>query len=229
LIRRLRGLSLGLAIFLVALAVLRWGGWWRVAEVRVLGAHHLPSESLAELTQIVSSANILRLDLRGIRDRFIADPWVKDVRVCCHPLSRKVIIYVSEREPVGRVETEGGSAVWVDAEGVVLGPADAPMLTGVREKEGRVSPQAAQAAQALERTKSELSPFLPRFDASDPDCVIARSDEGLVVLCGPIGRLPHTLAILKKLWEEHQAGLIDLSAYSEVDLRWEGQIILKPR
>ena len=49
------------------------------------------------------------------------------------------------------------------------------------------------------------------------------------MLCGPIGRLPRTLAILKKLWEEHQAGLIDLSAYSEVDLRWEGQIILKPR
>lgn len=225
--RLLRGLALGLATVLVAVATLRWGGWWRVTEVRVLGAHHLPSESLTELTQIVSSANILRLDLRGIRDRFAAHPWVKDVSVRCHPLSRMVEIYIDEREPVGRVELEGGEAVWVDAEGVVLGPAEDALLVGVRGTGGRVSQKVAEAAQALEGSGFKAASF--RFDGSDPGCVIAHLPGGVVARCGPIGKLPHVLVILTRLWEQHRAGLIDLSAYSEVDLRWEGQIILKPR
>jgi len=225
----IRGLCLFLALCLLGTAVLRWGGWWRVNEVRVLGAHHLPPEYLAELTKIVSSANMLRLDIRGIRDRIIASPWVKDVQVRCHPLSRNVEIFVQEREPVGRVEIEGGRASWVDAEGVVLGPAEGAVLTGVQVRDGRVAPEVAVAAQALEQTTPDLLAFFPHFNASDPNCVITEGGDGPVVLCGPIGELPHTLAILERLWKEHKAGVIDLSAYSEVDLRWEGQIILKPR
>lgn len=198
--------------------------------MKVIGALRLSPESLTELTQIVQSANMLRLDIRGVRDRAEADRWVKEVRVECDYLSRTVVIYITEREPVARVGLEGGIETWVDAEGVLLlQPAEGAALQGVRPRGGRVAPEVVAAARALERLDPQLLSLFPVFDATDPNCVVARSHCGTVVRCGPISTLPEKLAILSELWEQHVRGKIDLTAYAKVDLRWDGGIVLKPR
>ncbi len=229
--RLLRWGCLFLAFLLVGYALLRWGGWWKVADVKVIGAHRLSPESLTELTQIVQSANMLRLDIRGVRDRAEADRWVKEVRVECDYLSRTVVIYITEREPVARVGLEGDIEAWVDAEGVLLQsqPLEGAVLRGVRPHWGRVSGEVVAAARALERLDPQLLSLFPTFDATDPDCVVASCHCGTVVRCGPISTLPEKLAILSELWEQHVRGKIDLTAYAEVDLRWDGEIVLKPR
>ncbi len=227
--RSVRILCLFLVFLLVSYAVLRWGGWWRVSHVVVLGAHRLAPESLTELTQIVQSANMLRLDIKGVRDRAEEDRWIKEVQVDCDYLSRTVVIYITEREPVARVGLEGGTAVWVDAEGVLLEPAEGAILVGIRPRAGRVAPEAVVAAQALEAFDSEFISLFPHFDASDPTAVTAQCDCGTVVRFGPIGTLAQKLPILEELCRLHVQGKIDLTAYAEVDLQWDGKIVLKPR
>ena len=226
--RAFRILCLFLVFLLVGYTALRWGGWWCVSHVIVLGAHRLAPESLTELTQIVQSANMLRLDVKGVRDRAEQERWIKEVQVECDYLSRTVVIHITEREPVARVGLEGGTAIWIDAEGVPLELADGARLVGVRPVAGRVPPEAVTAARALEALDSEFISFFPRFDASDPTAVTARCGCGTLVRFGPIGTLAQKLPILEELWRQHMQGKIDLTAYAEVDLRWDG-IVLKPR
>lgn len=221
--RTVQRLCLVLVALLVGFSVLRWGAWITVDGVRVLGVHHLSSQYVAQLTQIVLGANMLRLDPWGVRERALRDPWVKDARVSYSVFSRVVRIEIREREPVARVQLEGGRTVWIDEEGVVLGPSSGAVLGGVRTVGGRVSPCVVAGAIALEGLGRTLLEQFPSFDASDPDCVVASGETGLRVLCGPIGELPSALATLEQV-----AQAKDLSAFREVDLRWGSEVILKP-
>lgn len=187
-----------------------------------MGAHRVSPGHVAQLTESWTGANMLRLNLKCLRDQALRDPWVKEAQVRRSLFRRRVDIILEEREPVGRVELLEGGCFWVDAEGVLLGTASGAVLVGVQAREGRVSREAAQAAQALEGLAPTFLSSFPVFDASDPTRVVARSDN-LGVLCGPIGQLGQTLGILEHLW-----GQLDLSPYTEVDLRWEGEVILKP-
>ncbi|MFO8034788.1 MAG: FtsQ-type POTRA domain-containing protein [Candidatus Bipolaricaulota bacterium] len=221
--RGFRQLCLVLIVLLIGLTILRWGQWICVEGVRVVGVHHLSSQYVSQLTQIVLGANMLRLDLRGVRDRAIRDPWVEDARVTRDVVSRVVSIEIREREPVGRVQLEGGRTVWIDAEGVVLGPAESAALSGVRAVGGQVSHEVVAAAAAVKSWDDTLLEKFPSFDASDLDCVVARGEAVPQGLCGPIGELPSALATLGQV-----ARAKDLSAFEEVDLRWGSEVFLKP-
>lgn len=224
--RLLRVCCIALLALLCTYTILRWGEIFRVEGVRVVGVQHLSSQYVAQLTQIVLGANMLRLDLRGVRDEACRDPWVRDARVKRSFLSRTVEIRIAEREPVGRVQLEGGRTVWVDSEGVVLGAAaEEAALHGVRLKDGRVPTEAVSALRHLDRTSTALRSTFPHFDASDPDCVVARGPGRPQVLCGPIGTLPTALATLERLVEAPQ---VELEVYGRVDLRWGSRVILKP-
>lgn len=187
-----------------------------------MGAQYSSPEHVAQLTQVLTDANMLRLNLKCLRDLALRDPWVKEAQVRRSLLARRVDIIFVEREPVGRVELKEGGCSWVDAEGVLLGAAPGAVLVGVQARDGRVSREAARAAQSLEGLAPAFLSSFPIFDASDPASVVAQSDD-LRVLCGPIGQLGQTLGILEHLW-----GQEDLSPYTEVDLRWKGEVILRP-
>ncbi len=229
-IRFLRLASLVSVAILLGYTAVRWGGLWRVERVEILGANQLSASTLTKLSQSVKGANILRLDLEGIKDRVEGERWVKRARIKVDFFARAVVIHITERKPVARIGFEGGTAVWVDDEGVALQPADSAVLCGVEPTSGPLPREVVAAAKALEKLDPDFLTLFPCFDASDPDDVVAKSSGGTTVIrCGPIGNLTRKVAILNELWRERGRANLDLTAYAEVDLRWDDEVVLKPR
>ncbi len=218
-IRAARLLALALAFSIVSLSVLRWGGWWRVAEVRLSPTRYV---ALEQLTGFLLGANVLRLELRALHSAIQGDLRVLKAKIRLYPLARRVDVMIEERKPVVAVGLRDGRAFWVDAEGVLLEPAEQASLVGLMASEGRVAPEAVQAALALARWDVPWRPLYPTFDASDPQQVIARSRDGPTLLLGSIGQLADRLAILRMLWEPENLG-----TYAVVDLRGEDEVVLK--
>ncbi len=207
------------SLFLVLLAVLRWGGWWRVGEVWVSPARYVPAE---QLTGTLLGANVLRLQMGEVREQLGRDPRVLAVRIRVRPLARRVEVEIKERERAVQVGLQGGAAVWVDAEGVVLEPASDPLVVGARREGDRVPPEVVGAARTVGRLSPALRERFPVFDVSDPTQVTARGEGAPNLLLGEIGQLGDRLAILEVLWER---GL--LAGYATVDFRVGDEVVLK--
>ncbi|MBC7093403.1 FtsQ-type POTRA domain-containing protein [Candidatus Bipolaricaulota bacterium] len=220
-IRAFRAGCLALVLAVLLVATLRWGGWWRIREVRVPETRYFTTE---QLTEILLGANVLRLDIRGVRDVVRRDPRVQEVRIRVRPIWQRVEVDIREREPVAQVRLKQGQAVWVDAEGVILGVAPEAALVGIVPEGPRVRPEAVAAALSIARLDPELRASFPVFDASDPDCVVAKGAGGPTLLLGAIGQLGDKLAILEGLWD-----MDGLAKYAAVDLRWGDQVILTRR
>jgi hypothetical protein len=146
------------------------------------------------------------------------------MRIRVRLFSQRVEVEIKEREPAVEVRLREGTAVWVDREGVILGPASEPSVVGVRTEEDRVAPEAVAAAQAVARLDPALRARFPTFDVSDPASVIAEGDGAPTLLLGEIGQLGDRLAILGELWAQ---GL--LAKYATVDFRVSDEVILKRR
>lgn len=131
---------------------------------------------------------------------------------------------IKEREPAVQVRLQGGAAVWVDAEGVILEPGSAPAVVGASLAGERVAPEAVHAARAVARLDPAVRGRFPTFDISDPTNVIAKGDRSPTLLLGEIGQLGGRLAILEELWKQ---GL--LAEYATVDFRVSDEVILKRR
>ena len=162
-IRFFRLLSLFLAVLIFFFALARWGGWWRVSHVIVLGAVHLSTDTLTKLSQSVENANILRLDLKGVRKLVEKERWVKEARVKLDFFARTVVIHITERKPVARIGFAGDAAVWVDEDGVVLSQADTAVLCGVAPTGNIVPREVVAAARAVERLDPGLLKLFPCF------------------------------------------------------------------
>lgn len=207
------------SLFLVLLAVVRWGGWWRVDEVWVSPTRYVPAE---QLTGILLGANVLRLQTGVVREQVARDPRVLAVKIRVRPLARRVEVEIKERERVVQVGLQSGAAVWVDPEGVILEPAPAPLVVGARSEGGRVSPEVVQAAHAVARLSLALRDSLRALDISDPTQVTATGEGFPTLLLGESSQLGDRLAILEALWER---GL--LAGYATVDLRVSDEVVLK--
>ncbi len=209
------------SVLIVAYAALRWGGWWRVEEVWVSATRYFAVE---QLTGILLGANVLRLQSGEIRGWIRRDPRVLDAKIRIRPLERRVEVEIKEREPAVEVRLQGGEAVWVDAEGVILGPGVAPAVEGARREGERVRREAVEAARAVARLDPVVRERFPTFDISDPINVIAKGGGSSTLLLGEISQLGDQLAILEELWKQ---GL--LAEYATVDFRVGDEVILKRR
>jgi len=208
-----------LSLLVVLLAAVRWGGWWRVEEVWVSTTRYVVAE---QLTGILLGANVLRLQTVRIADWVRADPRVLETRIRVRPFGKRVEVEIKEREPAVQVELQGGAAVWVDADGFILESATGAAVVGAARHNGRVSPEAVNAAHLISRLDPALRWRLSVFDVSDPAHVVARGDGSPTVLLGEIGQLGNRLAILEELWERWR-----LAEYATVDLRVGDEVVLK--
>lgn len=190
-------------------------------EVRVSPTRYFATE---QLTGILLGANVLRLQTGEIADWIQRDPRVLDVTIRVSPPGKRVEVEIKEREPAVQVRLQGGTAVWVDAEGVILAPATEPAVAGAQKDGDRVAPEAVAAAQAVTRLDPALRARFPTFDISDPTNVTAKGDGSPTLLFGKISQLGDQLAILGELWAQ---GL--LAKYATVDFRVSDEVILKRR
>lgn len=207
------------SLLIVLYAGLRWSDGWRVEEVWVSPTRYVVVE---ELTGILLGANVLRLQTGGITDGIRRDPRVVEARIRVRPLWKRVEVEIKEREPAVQVGLQGGGAVWVDVEGVILEPASAPAVVGVPRQGERVPAEFVRAAQAVARLSPAVREKIAVFDVSDPTNVIARGGSSPTLVFGEMGRLGDRLAILEELWERWR-----LAECARVDFRVGDEVILK--
>lgn len=210
------------SLLIILCTALRWGEWWQVEEVWVSPTRYFVAE---QLTGILLGANVLRLHTGETADWIRRDPRVLETKIRVRPLWKRVEVEIKEREPAVQVELRGGGAVWVDVEGVILGPAGSPTVVGAVRQEGeRVDVEVVRAAYAIARLSPAVLGSFATFDVSDPTNVIASGGSSPTLLLGEIGRLGDRLAILEELWERWR-----LAEYAMVDFRVGDEVILKRR
>jgi len=243
----LRWASLAGAMWLLLLAVVRFGGWLQVQEIRVIAVNDngaskpefLSLQEVMNLTGIRYKANIAKLKIADARKRLEQLPWVKEAQIERFWLRGIVEIRIRERKPVGRVQGEGGKAYSVDGEGVVLGPAaeadTSPVVLGlpISLPEEKVPPEVTEILrvyQNLPRCRA-LYPTVDAHDVGDVKLLPSR-DAYPPIRLGPLARVPVLLpkveAILDELSREGARGKFDLTGFVEIDCRLGDGCVLKP-
>ena len=111
-------ISIGLGI----VGAYRWAlatPYFRLREVALEGLQHLSQSVLLGRLALPEGANLLALDLGGLRQRLEGHPWVRSA-VLHRELPGRLRVEIRERHPAAVLE-EGG--LLLDSEGTVLGRA----------------------------------------------------------------------------------------------------------
>ena len=112
-------LAAGAAV-LVALAVLAFlrSPFFAAHDITVAGEHRLTEQRVLRVAGISDGQNVVTFDTQEARRRLEADPWVASAEVT-RRLPHTIAVRITERVPVGAVETHQGWEV-VAADGVIL-------------------------------------------------------------------------------------------------------------
>ncbi|MGY4706688.1 cell division protein FtsQ/DivIB [Candidatus Bipolaricaulota sp. J31] len=230
-------------MWLLLLAVVRFGGWLQVQEIRVTavndngasGLEFLSPQEVMNLTGIRYKANIAKLKVADARKRLEQLPWVKEAKIKRFWLRGIVEIWIRERKPVGRVQGEGGKAYSVDSEGVVLGPAaeadTSPIVSGLSLSlpEEEIPPEVIEILRVYQNLPlcKALYPTVDAHEMGDVKLLPSR-DAYPPIRLGALTRvrdlLPKVEAILDGLVHEK----FDLTGFVEIDCRLGGGCVLKP-
>lgn len=236
-----------IAVVLVLGILVAGGVWWvhqpllelshlQMSDIQVRGNHHVATEEILSLGGLQGPVNAFQLDLEDLADRMAAHPWIRSASIR-RRLPIGLIITIEERESVGLLHS--GKPYLVSADGVILAelkgsptvalprlrpawrvkvrvgkPLDDPHLLGglallqvVRESPGLRELQVAQVTVEVDGyytlQLAQGQPIL-RFGPADPLRQLTRLD---IVL-------------------RHRGQALESFAY--VDLRFPGQVILKP-
>jgi hypothetical protein len=204
----------------------------RAAQVRLAlrGNQHAPAHELAAAAGVGPGVRLAALDLAQVRAGVASHPWVKSVRVAALPPDR-LLVAVEEREPVAVAPI--GAARWlVDRSGTAFVPAAEgealPLLLGAAAPD---DPRLAEGVAWLEALAAHGIPAPAQLALSDPDPARApalalpagAAAPGARVLLGA-GERDAKLARLARLLA---AGLPELRAVGEIDLRFGADVILR--
>ena len=138
-------------------------------RVSVAGAVRVTAAELVARANIAPGATLRELDRETLRAALRAHPWVRDASIVLLP-PREVLFSVREREPRARVtvSTHGaGARAWlVDAEGVLIAPAQTRAEHALPELRGLNIVAAAQANAHETRAQAESARELSEKTAS---------------------------------------------------------------
>jgi len=243
--RRRRGARV-LARVLVVLAALsilahlpwnaRLGPWGVVRNIRVEGLHYLDTEHVIRTAGLAVGQDLFRVDFARVRQALLLEPRIAEVRLS-HIWPRGIGIHIIERTPVLLV---AHGVPWeIDSAGVLLPPladgveADVPMIAGprfdrwpagTRVRTGEVD-RALAWVRALSNRDLQLGGQLSEVDTSDPDLTVLTLLSGARVLSPAWPEDARQLAALRvTLADLHQRGEVA----REIDIRFEGQIVVRP-
>ena len=230
----------GVLALLTLLAHVPWEGlrrrFARLTDVRVEGARYLDASRVVRAAGLVRGQDLFSLDLARARQALLLEPRVASAEVA-RRLPRGVRVRIVEREPVLLVDH---GAPWeIDSAGVLLPPletgvvADVPLLVGPRfdglpagaqVHRGQVQRGLAWM-RALSARELQLAGQVSEVDVSDPTHTGLTLLDGTRVLAGswPPGT-PRLSALRVVIADLRQRG----TAASEVDLRFDNQVIVRP-
>lgn len=96
-----------------------------IDQVRVVGSVHTTDDEIRAVSGLEVGSPILDLDAGAVRSRLLTLPWVADAKVD-RSWDGDVVVRVTERRPIAMISDGQGRSMLVDAEGVVVAPADLP-------------------------------------------------------------------------------------------------------
>ncbi len=207
----------------------------RAARLRLalVGNREAPALELAAAAGIGPGARLAGLDLAAVRSGVAAHPWVASVRVTTLPPDL-LLVSVREREPIAQARI--GAEVWlVDRSAHAFLPAapgsNLPALTGIAAKG---DPKLAEGVAWLDALAAHGIAAPRTLRLADRDAARAPALElsaaapapGAVVLLGAAEERDAKLARLAALLAFR---LPELFAAGEIDLRFGGEVILRPR
>lgn len=113
---------------------LRDHSYFHVVMLRTYGTERVTQQEVSQLAQIGHGVSLLRIDVDVVRARVMRHPWIREVLVRrVYPNELELLVY--ERKPVAILE--GGRSYLIDAEGFVLGEANAKERSGLPRVEGK--------------------------------------------------------------------------------------------
>jgi cell division protein FtsQ len=134
---RVLAIGCGAGLTIIALALVVLAHFWKrevtIDEVVVEGNQILTTSEILRLAEISAGSSLYEIDLFGIQQRILANPFVRSAAVC-RDASGRVELTVAERSPVAALMD--GVLKYVDAEGICLPPHasggifDIPLITG---------------------------------------------------------------------------------------------------
>ncbi len=204
-----------------------------IVSVDVRGASRVPAALILAAAAVQPGTSLFRLDPRAVAARVEAIPEIRRADVV-REFPNRVVITVEERRPFTLVHA--GRLHWLDEEGRLLGAApeavvpQVPVVSGLSDEElaamrSAPSPKALAAIaliRALLRTGSTLAAEISEIDMSRKDGPLLYTLDGVEVRLGT------------EDWEERLARLEGVLArvagqgVRAVDLRFRGQVILRP-
>lgn len=230
-------LALGIA---TALAHLPWrdlvGRVATVERVEVVGVSSLDPARVLAIADVAEGRSWMQLDLARARAKLLLHPRVASAELSWH-WPRTLRVRVVERQPM--LVVRHGTAWEMDSAGVLLEPlepgvvADVPLLTGI-DFQGlpagaRVTAPRVRRGQAWARALAvpalDLMPRISEVDVSREDATAIVMMTGARVLAPVWPPGTRELSALRVV-------LVDLERRGtlarELDLRFEGQVIVRP-
>lgn len=222
-----RLVDVGVVVVVAALFV---GALWTplldVDVVEVRGAEHTGTEVVRDRAGVARGDRLVGVDVRVVGERVAALPWVGEAAVH-RRVDGTVTIEVTERVPVALVGT-GESAVLVDRQGRVLGPAvgvvaanGLPTLTslqGVPAAGAFLDAAADEALVVAERLIASVPGAVATVDVAELSALL---HQGGVVRFGDATRLDAKLRSLRTVLDQ-----VDLRCLATIDLRLPGSPVL---
>lgn len=209
------------------------------------GCRQVDSRVLEEMIRQSYPPNILMVDLHKMRSRLEAEPWIKRAEMR-RILPSELVFYIQERVPSVIVELRG-ELMLSDDEGILLdrydpkyGKLDVPVFKGFmgdntenyrlyqEENTLRVRLGCRMLAE-LEAGSPAFTQNISEVDLSDKNNVrILLVDDNAEVFLGDREFLKRIRTLMANL-PQYQELKSQYSEIASVDLRFDGQIIYRPR
>lgn len=106
------------AVLVIGLVLIYNSSLFDIKKVKISGSQHIANKRVLELARIDQQTNLFKLDVDGIKNRLLAESWLKEVSVV-KQYPDTLEIKMVERKPFCLVELKGGLFV-IDEDHFVL-------------------------------------------------------------------------------------------------------------
>jgi cell division septal protein FtsQ len=240
------GAFLLMVVFMLSVFVFAYtSDKFNLHRVTFHGCKELKPQELEAIIRQDFPANILRIDLRQLKNRLEKETWAKSIEIR-RVLPSELIIYIQERTPSAILELQGELMI-ADNDGILLGrydprfgKLDTPVIKGIlgediesyrlyqEENIARVQQALAMLAE-IESGLPQYTQQISEVDVSDRKNIkILLVDDTAEVYLGEKDYLKRFRTFIGNL-SEYQKLKMQYSEFASIDMRYDGRIIYRPR